>query len=163
MPSVSRFRARPLLAAVLALGLLGAPAAGGTAAAAADDAVELTPATVDLFASPREPVLHDDDSELQIDVLVGNPGEQPLPETAVEVALDPRPLETIDDLDGVFPEHPIELAEGHRHGAARSAALHLRHRVGRLPAAGRARSRSRRHRAARVAGRGLDRQGGRER
>ena len=111
MPSVSRFRARPLLAAVFALGLLGAPAAGGTAAAAADDAVELTPATVDLFASPREPVLHDDDSELQIDVLVGNPGEQPLPETAVEVALDPRPLETIDDLDGVFPEHPIELAD----------------------------------------------------
>lgn len=100
-------RKRTLIVAALALALLGGPAAASAAELPAADAVDAT-----IVASPRDPVLRNDASELEIDVLVGNRGAQPLAETTLELALDPRPIASTDDLDGVFPQHPLDLAEG---------------------------------------------------
>lgn len=107
MSSSARSRARSLIAAALSLGLLGAPAAAN----AATEMPTAKAADATVLASPREPVLGSDATELQVDVLIDNRGAQPLAETTVELALDPRPIESTDDLDGVFPQHPLDLGE----------------------------------------------------
>ncbi|QZY50829.1 DUF6049 family protein [Leucobacter tenebrionis] len=109
MLSLPRFRDL-FIAAVLALGAVSMLGTAGTAAAQTVDEPPIETAAT-LVAAPREPVMRGPGSELQIDVQIDNPGQQQLPEGTVRLEVDPRPLASIEDLDGVFPEHPVELGE----------------------------------------------------
>lgn len=107
MSSARRRRAHAISAALLALGLLAAPA---TPALAEEADPDPTAVAAEFVVAPQDPVILDD-ADAVFSLLIRNTGERVIPSGTIELRLSVQPVQSAEELEGETTAPSLHLAE----------------------------------------------------